>query len=114
MTIGDKIRMVRTTKGLSQENLAEMLNISLVAYSKLERNESEIGYTRLMQIADALEMKVHELTAIGEPGVVFQFNKIQQNDGIAFSTAQIINYNNEIAGKLEQMENRLNELENKS
>lgn len=36
MKIGEKIRIFRQQKGYSQENLAQMLDISLNAYSKIE------------------------------------------------------------------------------
>lgn len=42
MTIGDKIRNMRTIKGYSQENMAEMLGISVTAYAKIERGETDI------------------------------------------------------------------------
>jgi transcriptional regulator with XRE-family HTH domain len=113
MKIGEKIRMVRTTKGLSQENLAEMLGISLVAYSKIERNETEVGYNRLEQIAKVFDMKVHELAAIGEPGVVFQFNKIEKVDGAAFSTTPIVYLNNDAIERIKALEERVEKLEKK-
>ena len=53
-TIGDKIRMQRLIKNYSQEYMAFMLGISQPAYSKIERNETEIRLKRVYEIADVL------------------------------------------------------------
>lgn len=40
--IGDKIRFLRLCKGLSQENVANMIYITQSGYSKIERGERGI------------------------------------------------------------------------
>lgn len=52
--VGDKIRGIRTLKGVSQENLAEMLGLSLPAYADIERGKKEVTIKRLEQIAEKL------------------------------------------------------------
>ena len=47
MIIGSKIRTLRTVKGFSQENMAEMLGMSLNAYAKIEREETNVQINRL-------------------------------------------------------------------
>ena len=44
--IGEKIRKIRTLKGLSQENMATMLEISLVAYGDIERCKTNLTNSR--------------------------------------------------------------------
>jgi transcriptional regulator with XRE-family HTH domain len=56
MTTGDKIRIQRLTKNYSQEYMAFMLDISQAAYSKLERNETELSLKRIYAIAEILEI----------------------------------------------------------
>ena len=51
MTIGEKIRGIRTLKGLSQENMAEMLGLSLLSYGDIERGKKDVNMNRLEQIA---------------------------------------------------------------
>lgn len=53
-SIGDNIRMLRVLKGLSQENMANELNISVSTYSNLERDVSALTVKRLLLIADIL------------------------------------------------------------
>jgi len=59
--IGEKIRIQRLTKNYSQEYMAFMLDISQAAYSKLERDETEISVRRIFDIAEILEMSPFEL-----------------------------------------------------
>ncbi len=53
MTIGEKPRGIRDLKKLSQENMAAMLGLSVLAYGEIERG-NDIKLSRLNQIADKL------------------------------------------------------------
>lgn len=66
MKVGDKIRNLRTIKGLSQENMADLLGMSLVAYGDIERNKKDVNLTRLEQISDALGVAVTDILTFGE------------------------------------------------
>ena len=52
--------------------MADRLSLSLPAYSKIERNITDVGFKRLTQIAKVLGISVVELLSIGakpsEPG----------------------------------------------
>ena len=71
MTLNDNIRAFRTMKGLTQENLADMLDISSTAYAKIERGETEMSYTRLEQIAKSLDVRITDLITFGENGFYY-------------------------------------------
>lgn len=71
MTTGDKIRTYRTMKGLSQENVAKLLGISLNSYSKIERGETDITVTRLQQIADVLQIRITDIVGLGDNGFYY-------------------------------------------
>ena len=64
--IGNKIRSLRTLKELSQENVAEMLGISITAYSKIERGETDVQLSRLSQIAKVFEVSIEEILNFGD------------------------------------------------
>lgn len=66
MLIGDKIRNIRTLKGLSQENMADMLALSAVAYGDIERNKKDVNMKRLEQIAGILGVSVSDILAFGD------------------------------------------------
>lgn len=57
----DRIRAQRVLRGLSQQNMADELNLTLAGYSKIERGDTELTLTRLRQIATVLNIKVSVL-----------------------------------------------------
>lgn len=61
-SIGQDIRKIRTSKGLSMEALSDMSGVSLRTIQRIENGESTPrGYT-LNQITKALEIDIEELT----------------------------------------------------
>jgi transcriptional regulator with XRE-family HTH domain len=65
-TIGTKIRVWRGIKELTQENMANELNISKNSYMKIESNEVNITLERLEQIAKIFKISPLQLLALGE------------------------------------------------
>ncbi|MDR0295078.1 MAG: helix-turn-helix domain-containing protein [Prevotellaceae bacterium] len=59
---GDRIRLLRSEKKLTQENMANDLGISVTAYSKIERGKTNISMSRLKQIAEALGVSTLKIT----------------------------------------------------
>jgi transcriptional regulator with XRE-family HTH domain len=70
MQLHEKIRFFRHSKGITQEQIAEKLGITPVAYSNIERGESNISMKRLEEIAEALEVELLDLLSLGEKNVV--------------------------------------------
>jgi transcriptional regulator with XRE-family HTH domain len=68
MKVQDKIRTLRTSKGWTQENMAELLGLSPNGYSNIERGETELTMSRLEQIAKLFEMSALDLLSVGEKG----------------------------------------------
>ncbi|MEM6298127.1 MAG: helix-turn-helix transcriptional regulator [Bacteroidota bacterium] len=64
--VGQQIRTIRSAKGLTQENIADMLGMTTSGYAKIERGQTEIGLSRLKKIAEALEIKPSQLLKQGE------------------------------------------------
>ena len=52
--IGERLRKVRTEKHLTQEKLAEKLDVSVAFLSRVERGSSHINLKRLSQICNEL------------------------------------------------------------
>lgn len=61
LPIGEKIRLERLAKQYSQEYMAWSLEISQAAYSKVERDETELTIRRIYQIAEILEISPFQL-----------------------------------------------------
>ena len=52
--IGERLKKARTDKNLTQEKLAEKLDVSIAFLSRIERGSSHISLKRLSQICDIL------------------------------------------------------------
>lgn len=59
--LGQKIKFERITRRLSQEQLAELSNLSVHGLSNIETGKTDVRYTNLLQIAKAFEMRLCEL-----------------------------------------------------
>jgi len=70
MELHEKIRFFRHAKGLTQEQMAEKLDITPVAYSNIERGKSGILMERLEEIAKAIGVNSLELQSLGEKNVI--------------------------------------------
>ena len=61
LKLGATIRALRLEKGLSQEALAEIANIDRSYMGGIERGEHNSTFINLIRIADALNLKTHQL-----------------------------------------------------
>ncbi|MBP5660833.1 MAG: helix-turn-helix domain-containing protein [Lachnospiraceae bacterium] len=61
MTIGNKIKLLRTNKGITQEQLAELLHISGQAVSKWENETSNPDIAMLPALAELFGITIDEL-----------------------------------------------------
>jgi transcriptional regulator with XRE-family HTH domain len=56
--IGEKIRKLRLTKGLSQKDLAKYVGVTYQQIQNYEKGKSKIPVDRLIRIAEALEVSL--------------------------------------------------------
>lgn len=59
--LGQKIRLVRLSKSLNQENAATDLGMSLTAYANIENGKTNVPFERLTQIAEYFEITLVDL-----------------------------------------------------
>lgn len=59
--LGEKIRVLRTSKGYSQEGIADAAGMGRTYMGRVERGEQNISIQNLIQIAFALNVDVGEL-----------------------------------------------------
>ena len=59
--IGNRIKRYRKKAGLTQENLAEKLDISISFQSRLERGAAKISLEKLVQTAEYVNVSVSQL-----------------------------------------------------
>jgi transcriptional regulator with XRE-family HTH domain len=58
MTLGDKLKKARIGKNLTQEYLAEVLNVSQKTYSNFENDKSKPAFAQVEDIAKVLDVSV--------------------------------------------------------
>lgn len=59
--LGEKIKKIRRMKNLSQNNLAELVNVSLSYISRIECGKNHISLDLLVNVCEALETTVSEI-----------------------------------------------------
>lgn len=59
--IGYKIKQFREQKDLTQQAIADELNISLTAYGEIERGHTNFSINRLLEITDILDVSPADL-----------------------------------------------------
>ena len=70
MTTGQKIRFIRQSRGITQEDLAQATGITQTLVSKIEQGEVALSPRRLKGICKALHVTTDEMA--GDPVVTFQ------------------------------------------
>ena len=74
MEIGTRIRKIREIKGLSQENVAAELDMSITGYGKIERNEVSVNIDKLSKIGKVLELSIEDIIGFDENVAFNNFN----------------------------------------
>lgn len=119
MEIGTKIRKVREIKGLSQENLADELGMSVTGYGKIERNEVGINYDKLLKIAEILNVSIENIIGFDDKVAFNNFNNtIEQQIGYYSMPVEMKKlYEDKISlleEKIELLTEKINSMSNKS
>lgn len=78
--IGQKIRKFRKVQGLSQEELAERIDISTTHMSHIETGNTKLSLHVLVDIAEALHVSTDELLRKSETdsGITEEINNVLQ------------------------------------
>lgn len=77
-TLGEKFRILRQKKGVNQKAMADLLEISIPAYSKLETGITDPNFSRINQIAQVHELTLREFLDVGEEGASEQEHVVKQ------------------------------------
>ena len=77
-TLGEKFRILRQKKGVNQKAMADLQEISIPAYSKLETGITDPNFSRINQIAEVHNLSLRQFLDVGEEGVSEQEQVITQ------------------------------------
>lgn len=102
---------------MTQEEIADKLNISQSAFQRIENGETNSWATYIQKLSDILDVKPDELVSDENPN----FSNYGHKEGEAFKYFGTINTVNALFEKLieqyekriEELTNRISELENK-
>lgn len=101
MSIGENIKKLRKNKGLSQKQLAEILNLSEITIRRYEKCSNIPTIETINKIADALGMPLSELLG----------NSVKTNDiGIKINELLEVNISNNTGAEKNISEMTINEL----
>jgi transcriptional regulator with XRE-family HTH domain len=90
MQLGEKVSLMRTLKGLTQEDMAAKLNMSVTGYAKIERGETKLQNPRLEKIAEALGIELKDLLNFDEKNIFsasFHDQCLQHSQNIYINSA---------------------------
>ena len=97
MEFNEKLQELRRQKGLTQEELADRLDISLTAYRDLEKGNTNIVNSNVIRLAELLDTTAEEL--------VLGYRPVQAPGKL------LEDVRTEYGGKIEAMERRIADLE---
>ena len=90
MTLGDKIRNIRKSKNMTQEQLAEKIGVKRSVISKYENNSVNISVDTIEKIANALGVETSELLyeqseLIAQVKRMFDMHDVLNSTKVAFN-----------------------------
>ena len=81
--VGQRLRKARLVKEMTQENLAEKLDVSVAFLSRIERGLSHINLKRLSQICSILDVSegyiLNGTSSSSEQYLISEFNELLSN-----------------------------------
>ncbi len=80
VTIGNKIKKIRELNNYTQEYMAEKLGMTQSGYGKIERDETDVTYSKLEEIASVLKVSVEDLIAFDQQKFFNSFNNVKGNN----------------------------------
>ncbi|SDH12135.1 Helix-turn-helix [Dyadobacter soli] len=100
--LSEKIRQIRLQKGLSQENMADMLGLSTTAYGDIERGRTELSVSRLENVAKLLDVPLPELLGIDI--------SMSETEWLRQENTRILAENRRLQNELDQLKNKFRQL----
>jgi transcriptional regulator with XRE-family HTH domain len=104
----NKVRMLREGIGFSQEYVANKLEISQQAYSKLEKNPDSATLERLRQLSEVLGVSINSI--VGDEDMFIQQNFQQQGGNastVMYMTGLADRERTALLQQIQQLENQV-------
>ncbi|MDD4107104.1 MAG: helix-turn-helix transcriptional regulator [Prolixibacteraceae bacterium] len=92
--LGAKIKSLRESKGITQEQVAEKLGCTRQKYSRLEKGLVDISYASLAVISKALSVRIKDITSVVDNN--FDPEPVYRDNGGSVDSEQFIFINDMI------------------
>ena len=80
--IGNKLKSLRKAKNMSQEEVAEFLNVSQSAYARMERGQSASWANHFNRICEVFEIRPEDLVREESESSTFEDEKLSIEEGL--------------------------------
>lgn len=80
--IGNKLKSLRKAKNMSQEEVAEFLNVSQSAYARMERGQSASWANHFNRICEVFEIRPEDLVREESESSTFEDEKPSIEEGL--------------------------------
>lgn len=90
MTIGERIKLARKSKGLTQKKLGELSGTSEITVRQYELGKRQPRLEQLQRIASALGVSMLGLTGISEALESYMFEITEPDGGVSVETVQTL------------------------
>lgn len=91
MTIGEKVKLCRVEKGISQKELATLIGVDVSFICKVEKNEKSITLEKLNLISEALNIELNDLKILFYE---IKINELLKNETESFKKEVILSLSN--------------------
>lgn len=89
MKIGDNLKKLRESKGLTQQEMADIIHTHRTGYSKMENNQQEIPVDCLVHIAKHFAMAIDDIVFFEDKNAVPK--EVSMNDAATLEQLKLIN-----------------------
>lgn len=111
--LAERIRLCREPKGLSQQNVADELGITVAAYSNIERGITDVAVSRVFQIAEIFDVPATRLIEDQEKDLVREPSSTENyTSSLTQQVYMLIQQVQQLTSRLDRMEDELRELKN--
>ncbi len=111
--LAERIRLSRLSKGLSQQNVADELGITVAAYSNIERGITDVAVSRVFQIAEIFDVPATRLIEDQDKDLFREPSSAENyTSSLTQQVYMLIQQVQQLTSRLDRMENELRELKN--
>jgi transcriptional regulator with XRE-family HTH domain len=89
MKIGDNLKKLRESKGLTQQEMADLMHTHRTGYSKMENNQQDIPVDKLVFVAKHFGISVDDIIFFNEKNNVP--NEVSMEDTAVLEQLKLIN-----------------------